>query len=364
MQLVLGMLQYALLARFFDVCILTEWLQTNLTARAICTPLICGNTVVLKPSEFSPKSQYIMIRALIEAGLPAGCINFLPTQSSDAPVVTEMAVKHPLVRRVNFTGSDRVGTIIAGWAASVLKQCVFELGGKAPVLVLDDANIRDAVEATAFGALSNNGQICMSTESVIVHKSVAAEFKTTLVEKAKNLTCGNHFSDPDVSLSGLYTPASAKRILGLVKSAIASGAVLLTGDMNVHGSNGTILRPHLLDKVTMDMEISNEETFGPIVCIYEVGSDEEAIEVANSSEFTLCASVFSTDVMRAMEVAKMVRAGSVHVNGPTVYIEATLPNGGTGGRSGYGRFGGMAGVEEFTERKILSLAQSGMVYPF
>jgi acyl-CoA reductase-like NAD-dependent aldehyde dehydrogenase len=305
-----------------------------------------------------------MVRALMDAGLPAGCLNFLPTQPSDAPLVTELAVKHPLVRRVNFTGSDRVGIIIAGWAASVLKQCVFELGGKAPVLVLEDANIKDAVEAIIYGALSNSGQICMSTERVIVHESVAEEFKTALLAKAKSVKCGNHYDEPDVVLSGLYTPASAKRILGLVKSAIAEGAELLTGDLTIRGPNGTILSPHILDKVTMNMAISNEETFGPIIYLYQVSSDNEAIEVANSSEFTLCASVYSRDVMRAMGVAKRVRAGSVHVNGPTVYIEATLPNGGTGGRSGYGRFGGMAGVEEFTERKILSLAQSGMTFPF
>jgi len=336
----------------------------SLAARAIATPLICGNTVVLKPSEFSPKSQYIMVRALAAAGLPAGCLNFLPTRPADAALVTEVAVKHPLVRRINFTGSDRVGTIIAGWAASVLKQCVLELGGKAPVLVLEDAAISDAVEAIAFGGLSNNGQICMSTERVIIHDTVAEELKTSLLAKVNTLKCGSQYDDPSVALSGLYTPSSAKRVLGLVKSAIEQGAELLTGDLEIHGQNGTILKPHILDNVTMDMEISKEESFGPIMCLYRVSSDEEAIEVANSSEFTLCSSVFSRDVLRAMGVAKQVRAGSCHINGPTVYIEAPLPNGGTGGRSGYGRFGGMAGVEEFTERKILTLGQPGMRYPF
>lgn len=132
-----------------------------MTARAIATPLVCGNTVVLKPSENSPKSQYLVVRALIKAGLPAGCLNFLPTSPDDAPSVTEYAVKNPLVRRVNFTGSDRVGKIIAGWAASCLKRCVLELGGKAPVVVLEDADLGDAVEGVVYGALSNSGQICM-----------------------------------------------------------------------------------------------------------------------------------------------------------------------------------------------------------
>lgn len=319
---------------------------------------------MLKPSEFSPKSQYIVVKALESAGLPPGCLNFVPTRPADAPAVTELAVKHPLVRRVNFTGSDRVGKIIAGWAASVLKQCVLELGGKAPVVVLDDASIDDAVEATVFGALSNSGQICMSTERVIVHESLADEFKSSLLSRVKKVKCGNHLTSPDVAMSGLFSPSSAKRILSLVEKAIASGAELLTGDLTASGPNGTILAPHILDKVTPAMEIFHEETFGPVICLTQSSSDDEAVEITNSSEFSLCASVFSKDVLRAMDVAKQIRSGSVHLNGPTVYIEATLPNGGTGGRSGYGRFGGVAGIEEFTERKIISMAQKGMRYPF
>lgn len=336
----------------------------NLTARAIATPLICGNTVVLKPSEFTPKSQYLIVKALTEAGLPAGALSFVPTRPSDAAKVTEYAVKHPLVRRVNFTGSDGVGTIIAGWASSVLKQCVLELGGKAPVLVLGDANIDDAIEAVMFGALSNNGQICMSTERVIVNRNIAADFRQKLVERVERLKTGNQYDDSDVTISGLYTPASAKRVMGVIKNGIEDGAQLLTGDLKISGPNGTIIKPHILDKVTMSMQVSQQETFGPLICLYEVADDDEAVEVANASQFTLCASVFSKDVLRAMDIGKEIRSGSVHVNGPTVYIEATLPNGGTGGRSGYGRFGGMAGVDEFTERKILSLARPGIKCPF
>ncbi|KAM5343279.1 hypothetical protein ACJ41O_014245 [Fusarium nematophilum] len=336
----------------------------NLTARAIACPLICGNTVVLKPSEFSPKSQHLVVRALTEAGLPPGCLNFLPSAANDAPAVTEFAVKHPKVLRVNFTGSDTVGRVIAGWAATCLKQCVLELGGKAPVLVLEDANITDAVEAVVFGALSNSGQICMSTERVIVHSAIAKEFKAALLERAAEVRVGNHEQDPSVSMSGLYSASSCSRVAELVRTAVLEGAQLLTGDCTPSGPNKTILAPHILDGVTPSMSVFQKETFGPIICLTEASSDEEAIELANNSEFSLCASVFSQDVMRALKVAKQVRAGSCHVNGPTVYIEAPLPNGGTGGSSGYGRFGGMAGVEEFTERKIVSLAQSGMKYSF
>ncbi|KAK7890672.1 hypothetical protein LTR67_007881 [Exophiala xenobiotica] len=336
----------------------------NLTARAIACPLICGNTVVLKPSEFSPKSQHLVVRAFIEAGLPAGCINFVPTAPQDAAAVTEYTVKHRKVLRVNFTGSDRVGKIIAGWAATCMKQCVLECGGKAPVLVLDDADVEDAVESVVFGALSNSGQICMSTERVIVHDSIAQDFQAKLLERIGKVKYGNHLESPDVSMSGLYSCKSAERVLGMVKTAVDDGAKLLLGDMQLTGPNKTIVAPHVLANVTPSMKIFHEESFGPLICLSTASSDDEAVELANDSEFSLCASVFSKDVLRAMEVAKRVRAGSCHVNGPTVYIEATLPNGGTGGASGYGRFGGIAGVEEFTERKIVSLAKPGMKYAF
>lgn len=316
-----------------------------MTARAIACPLICGNTVILKPSEFSPKSQHLVVRALTAAGLPAGCLNFLPASPERAPAVTELAVKHPKVLRVNFTGSDRVGRIIAGWAATCLKQCVLELGGKAPVIVLDDANIDDAVEAIVFGALSNSGQICMSTERAIVHKSVVGDFKAALLKRVKSLKTGNHIEDSEISISGLYAPQSALRVLKLLKKAVDGGAKLLAGDLSISGPNNTILAPHILENVTPDMDVFHKESFGPILCLFEFETDDEAIASANNSEFSLCASVFSKDVMRALDVARQVRAGSCHVNGPTVYIEATLPNGGTGGSSGYGRFGGIAGVE-------------------
>ncbi|KAH8780961.1 aldehyde dehydrogenase domain-containing protein [Diaporthe sp. PMI_573] len=334
----------------------------NLTARAIACPLICGNTIVLKPSEYSPKSQHLVVRALSEAGLPPGCLNFLPTSPARTPAVTEHAVKHPKVQRVNFTGSDRVGRIIAGWASEVLKRCVLELGGKAPVIVLEDADVADAVEAVVFGALSNSGQVCMSTERVIVHRSIMDEFRTKILERIAQLRTGNHIEDPDVSISGLFTPASAANVLKLMESAVEKGAKVIAGDMAISGPNKTIMCPHVLEGVTAEMDVFHKESFGPILCLFEFDTEEEAIASANNSDFSLCASVFSRDIMHALNVARQVRAGSCHVNGPTVYIEATLPNGGVGGSSGYGRFGGIAGVEEFTERKIISLAAPGQKY--
>lgn len=326
--------------------------------------MICGNTVILKPSEFTPKSQHLVVRALTAAGLPAGCLNFLPAAPRDAAAVTEFTVKHPKVRHVNFTGSDRVGRIIAGWASQCLKKCVLELGGKAPVIVLEDANIDDAVEAVVFGGLSNAGQICMSTERVYLHDSIADAFKAKLLDRVKGLKVGNPAEEKGVSISGLYSPASAQRVVATLKDAISKGARLLYGNLETFGPNQTILSPHILEGVTDSMDIFHKEIFGPVLYLGRFSTDEQAITLANDSEFSLCASVFSRDVMRALDIAREVRAGSCHVNGPTLYIEATLPNGGVGGSSGYGRFGGIAGVEEFTERKIVSLAKPGQKYMF
>ncbi|KAI1120661.1 aldehyde dehydrogenase [Nemania abortiva] len=335
----------------------------SLAVRAIATPLICGNTVILKPSEFSPKNHHLVVRAMIEAGLPKGCLHFLPVSAERTPAITEFTVKHNLIRHVNFTGSDRVGRIIAGYAATCLKRCVLELGGKAPTIVLEDANIDDAVEAVTFGSLANAGQICMSTERVILHESIAEAFKKALVARVQAVKVGNHEEDPSVSISGMFTPVSTKRVQKLLNDAVSSGAKLLCGDVSASGPNLTIMAPHVVDDVTPEMEIFQRESFGPLVCLTTFTTDDEAIALANNSDYSLAASVYSKDVMRALDIARQVRAGSCHVNNSSVYIAAGTPNGGVGGSSGYGRFGGMAGVLEFTELKIISLGKSGYKSP-
>ncbi|KAK5624962.1 hypothetical protein RRF57_000678 [Xylaria bambusicola] len=300
---------------------------------------------------------------MIEAGLPKECLHFLPVSAERTPALTEFAVKHPLIRHVNFTGSDRVGKIIAGHAATCLKRCVLELGGKAPVIVLDDANLEDSVEAVAFGSFANAGQICMSTERVLLHESIAESFKKAFLARIENVKAGNHEEDPNVSISGLFTPASTKRVQKLLNDAVSAGAKLLCGDVAASGPKLTIMAPHVVDDVTPSMEIFQRESFGPLVCLTTFKTDEEAIELANNSDYSLSAAVFSKDVMRALEIARQVRAGSCHVNNPSVYLPAGTPNGGIGGSSGYGRFGGMAGVLEFTEIKIISMGPSGVKYP-
>lgn len=201
-----------------------------------------------------------------------------------------------------------------------------------------------------------------STERIIVHDSVADIFVQLLAKRFNEIKVGNHLQDPSVSLSGLFCPAAPKRIISMIDEAISQGAELVSGDLLISGPNSTIMQPHIVDKVKPSMPLFQQESFGPIVCISRVSSEEEAIEMANDTEYTLCASVFTKDVLRGMEVASQIQAGSCHVNGPTVYIEPPLPNGGIGGRSGYGRFGGTSGVDEFTNKKIVTLVKPGMSY--
>ncbi|KAK8094947.1 aldehyde dehydrogenase [Apiospora hydei] len=308
-----------------------------LTARAICMPLICGNTVLLKPSEFSPKSQNLVVRALHEAGLPAGCLNYLPVSPERTPAVTEYVIKHPAVRHVNFTGSDRVGKIIAGLAASCLKPCVLELGGKAPLIILEDADLADAVEAVAFGALANAGQVCMATERVLVHASVAEEFKRALVQRFQQVKVGDHTQDNSVSVSGMFTPIHAQR-----------------GPARDHHG------PHILDGVTPDMEIFRRESFGPLVCLTEFrGDDEEAVRLANDSEYSLSGAVFSRDVMRALAVARRVRTGACHVNGATIFSDPAVPNGGWGVVPGTAGSAGSRGWRSLPRGKLLRWPRAG-----
>jgi benzaldehyde dehydrogenase (NAD) len=180
--------------------------------------------------------------------------------------------------------------------------------------------------------------------------------------RIQSIKVGNHEEDPDVSISGMFTPASTKRVQRLLDNAVSSGAKLLCGDVAASGPNLTIMAPHVVDGVTPTMEIFQRESFGPLVCLTTFTTDDEAVELANNSDYSLSASVFSKDVMRALDIARQVRAGSCHVNNPSMYIAAGTPNGGIGGSSGYGRFGGMAGVLEFTELKIISLGKSGVKY--
>ncbi|MCR4471615.1 aldehyde dehydrogenase [Burkholderia sp. SCN-KJ] len=329
-----------------------------LGVRAIALPLACGNTVVLKGSEICPATHGLIIEALQDAGLPRGVVNFVTNAPANAGAIVEALIAEPAVRRVNFTGSTRVGRIIATQCAKYLKPSVLELGGKAPLLVLHDADIDAAVQGAAFGAFANSGQICMSTERIVVDANIADEFVVRLAEKAKSLPLGDPRKGPAV-LGSVVDMATVRKCNDLIDDALAKGATLVCG-----GKSETTLMPAtLLDHVTADMHIYREESFGPVKAIVRVEGDEAAIACANDNEYGLSAAVFSRDVARALTVAKRIESGLCHVNGPTVHDEAQMPFGGMKS-SGFGHFGGKAGIAEFTDLRWITVQTTPRHYPF
>jgi len=329
-----------------------------LATRAIATPLACGNTVLLKGSELCPETHALIVDAMNEAGLPPGVVNFVTNAPADAGAVVEAMVAHPAVRRVNFTGSTRVGRIIAQTCARYLKPVVLELGGKAPLVVLDDADIDAAVNAAAFGAFANSGQICMSTERIVVDASIADEFVAKFAAKAKSLPVGDPREGP-VVLGSVVDASTVTRCNALIDDALAKGARLMCGGR----AESTLMPATVLDHVTPDMLIYREESFGPVKAVVRVDGVEQAVATANDNEFGLSSAVFGRDVARAWNVARRIEAGICHVNGPTVHDEAQMPFGGVKD-SGYGRFGGMAGVEAFTELRWITVQTTPRHYPF
>lgn len=326
--------------------------------RAIAVPLACGNTVVLKGSEISPRTHGLIIAALQEAGLPPGVVNFVTNAPADAAEVVAAMVAHPAVRRVNFTGSTHVGRIIAKLCAEHLKPAVLELGGKAPALVLDDADLDAAVNGIAFGAFANSGQICMSTERVVVDEAIADAFVAKLAAKAKALPLGDPRKGP-VVLGSVVDMKTVERCNALIDDALAKGATLVCGGK----ADSTLIPATLLDHVTPAMKIYAEESFGPVKAIVRVHGDEAAIACANDNPYGLSAAVFTRDTARGWRVAQRIESGICHVNGPTVHDEAQMPFGGVKG-SGYGRFGGRAGIDAFTELRWVTLQTAPRHYPF
>lgn len=329
-----------------------------LGVRAVAVPLACGNTVVLKGSELCPATHGLIIQALQEAGLPRGVVNFVTNAPADAGEVVEAMVAHSSVRRVNFTGSTHVGRIIAGYCAKYLKASVLELGGKAPLLVLDDADLDAAVNGAAFGSFANSGQICMSTERIVVDAKVADAFVAKLATKAQALPLGDPRKGP-VVLGSVVDMAAVKRCNELIDDALAKGAKLVCGGK----ADSTLMPATLIDHVTPEMRIYREETFGPVKAIVRVEGEEAAIACANDNEFGLSAAVFTRDTARGWRVAQRIESGICHVNGPTVHDEAQMPFGGVKG-SGWGRFGGRAGIEAFTETRWVTVQTTERHYPF
>ncbi|WP_010545273.1 aldehyde dehydrogenase [Sphingomonas elodea] len=328
-----------------------------LGVRAVAVPLACGNTVVLKASEQCPRTHSLIAEAFADAGLPDGAVSIVTNAPEDAAEVVGALIDHPKIRRINFTGSTHVGKIIAQRSAEHLKPVLLELGGKAPLIVLDDADLHEAVKAAAFGAFMNQGQICMSTERIIVLDAVADAFVEKFAAKVATLAVGDP-REGKAPLGAVVDRKTVGHVQSLVADAVADGAVQVAGGP----ADGVLMPAHVVDRVTPAMRLFREESFGPVVGIIRAADEETAIALANDSEYGLSASVFTRDTARGLRVARRIQSGICHINGPTVHDEAQMPFGGVKA-SGHGRFGGKAGIDFFTELRWITIETQPGHYP-
>jgi benzaldehyde dehydrogenase (NAD) len=320
-----------------------------LAVRAIATPLACGNTVILKASEICPRTHGLIIEAFIAAGFTGGIVNLITNAPRDAGDIVGALIDHRAVKRVNFTGSTAIGRLVAVRAAQNLKPVLLELGGKAPLLVLEDADLDEAVKAAAFGAFMNQGQICMSTERIIVIDGIADAFVAKFKAKVATMATGNPRAGK-TPLGAVVDLKTVRHVESLVADALAHGAEQINGGK----ADGVLMPATVIDKVTPAMKLFREESFGPVVAVIRASDEAQAIALANDTEYGLSAAVFTRDTARGLRVAKQIKSGMCHINGSTVHDEAQMPFGGVKA-SGYGRFGGKAGIDAFTELRWITV---------
>lgn len=298
-----------------------------LGVRAMLYPLAAGNTVIFKSSELSPRTHYMVAR-LFSSILPTGVISLLSHSRDAAASITEALISSPVVRKVSFTGSTPTGRIIASLAGRHLTPCTLELGGKAPMLICADADLPAAASAAAFGAMHYAGQICMSTERILVHADVAAEFTALLKSKVAEM-----YGERQV----LIQPAAALRVATLAGTKAQDAA---------HPNT-------VLADIPTSADLWRHESFGPVVLVNTFTDEAVAIDAANDCEFGLSAAVWTRDLGKGLRMAGEIESGAVHVNGATVHDEVALPHGGAK-NSGWGRFGENGGIAEFCWVKTIT----------
>ncbi|EWZ51919.1 aldehyde dehydrogenase domain-containing protein [Fusarium oxysporum f. sp. albedinis] len=318
-----------------------------LGTRSVVFPMAAGNTVVFKASEVSPRTLWAIADVFREAGLPDGVLNVIFHERANAAAVTAALIEHPEVKKINFTGSTPVGRIIGKLAGENLKPVILELGGKAPAIVWEDADLDLAALQCTLGAFMNSGQVCMSTERILVHKNVKDEF-----EKKLSATIEQVFSSKgDAPI--LIASAPVAKNKALIKDAISKGASLVHGNPDVEESSKTRMRPIVVRDVTTEMDIYKSESFGPTVSLMAIETEEEAIKIANDTEYGLSSAVFTSDLQRGLRIAREIETGAVHINNMSIHDESGLPHGGAKA-SGYGRFGASAGLDEWTRTKNIT----------
>lgn len=269
-----------------------------LGVRAIAVPLACGNTVILKVSETCPQTHALIIEAFAEAGFPEGVVNLVTNAPQDAAEVVGALIDAPEVKRINFTGSTAVGRIVAKRAAEHLKPVLLELGGKAPLIVLEDADLDEAVKAAAFGAFMNQGHICMSTERIIVVDAVADAFAEKFAAKAASIATGDP-RDRNTPFGAVVAENTVRNVNSLIDDALSKGAKVIAG-----GKAESVLMPAtVVDSVTATMDLYTDESFGPIVAIIRARNADHAVTLANDSQYGLSSAVFTRDIVNGFAIA-------------------------------------------------------------
>ncbi|KAF2865174.1 NAD-dependent aldehyde dehydrogenase [Massariosphaeria phaeospora] len=315
--------------------------------RSAATAIATGNTTVIKSSEMTPHCVYVLSKVFKEAGLPDGVLNILSCRREDAPSVVNAMIEHPFVRKVNFTGSVAVGRKIARVCGENLKPCLMELGGKNSAIVLEDADLQKTARQCIAGAFLNAGQICMGTDRIVAHSSIADELLEILKQKIAQA------AKESEALPNVVSTASKARLVNLVSEAISKGAQLIAGSDSSTSTSGASFIPTVLANVNQETKLSQDETFGPLVAVSTFDTDDEAIQFANNTPYGLHAAVFTKDLRKGLAFAKRLQVGAVHINSMTVHDEPAMPMGGVKS-SGWGRFNAAEGMDEFLVRKAVT----------
>ncbi|KAF2475552.1 ALDH-like protein [Lindgomyces ingoldianus] len=309
-----------------------------LATRGVASAIAAGCTVVFKASELSPRTHFAITEAFTEAGVPPGVLNQIQVRREDAAEVTETLIANEAIRKVEFIGSAAVGRVIGQLCAKYLKPVLMELGGKCPAIVLDDAELEEAAKLCALGAVLHHGQICFSTERIIVHRAVAEQFQELLIKAMQGISG---------QAGAAVTEGIARHAEDVLKDSQAKGDKFLVGGVEHNGPLS--LKPTIVLE-PKDSRIVDEETFGPSASLYVVQNDEAAIELANRSAYGLNATIWSTNMERALRMARELEYGQVHINSISVYTSPTASQGGVKG-SGFGRQNAKWGLEEFVGKE-------------
>jgi len=328
----------------------------NLSMRSVAPALAAGNSVVLKPDmQTFMAGGTVLARVFELAGLPKGVLNIVVPDISE---VGDAFVEHPIPRLISFTGSSAVGRHIGEICGRQLKRVALELGGNNVMIVLDDADVENAVDAAVFGKYMHQGQICMCLNRILVDRSIYNHFVEKFIAKTTSLKTGNPV-DPSVNIGPLINRKQVDKVVKLIESALQEGAKLaLEGKVE-----GNVIWPYVLTDVKNDMTICQNEVFGPVASIIPFDGEEEAIRLANNSEGGLSGSVFTASIERGVEVAKRVHTGMIHVNDQSINDEPIIAFGGEKS-SGIGRFGGEWTLEAFTTVKWISVQHQYRTFPF